>query len=116
MRIAYNFYVYILACKDESYYIGVTNDLERRVKEHNDGINKECYTFLRRPVTLKYYAHYEDINQAIAWEKKIKGWSRKKKEALFIQDWDEIKKLARNSILRQAQDDKPSSAKTNEQK
>ncbi len=96
MRIAYNFYVYILETKDKSYYTGITNDLERRIQEHNDGKNKDCYTFLRRPVILKYYSHYTDINQAIALEKQIKGWSRKKKEALFIQNWEEIKKLAKS--------------------
>lgn len=45
---------------------------------------------------LKYYAHFFDVNQAIVWEKKIKGWSRKKKEALFVEDWDQIKELAKS--------------------
>jgi hypothetical protein len=57
---------------------------------------------------LKYSEHYHDINNAIAREKQLKGWARKKKEALFQEDWEEIKKFAksRHSILRQAQDDK----------
>ncbi len=96
MRVAYNFYVYILECNDGSYYTGVTNDLDRRIQEHIDGINKACYTFLRRPVKLKFYAHYTDIKQAISFEKQIKGWSRKKKEALFLQNWDLIKKLSKS--------------------
>ena len=96
MKIAHNYYVYIVECSDKSYYTGVTNNLERRLWEHETGYNLSCYTFKRRPVVLKYVEWHLDIIQAIAWEKQIKGWSRKKKEALFIQDWEEIKKLARS--------------------
>ncbi len=39
------YYVYILKCSDNSYYTGFTNNIERRLNEHNSGINKECYTF-----------------------------------------------------------------------
>jgi putative endonuclease len=49
-------------------------------------------------VDLKYSEHFHDINNAIAWEKQLKGWSRKKKEALFKSDWEEIKKLAKSTI------------------
>jgi putative endonuclease len=96
MKIAHNYYVYIVECSDKSYYTGITNDLERRIEEHNLGNNTSSYTFKRRPVVLKYYAHFFDVNQAIVWEKKIKGWSRKKKEALFVEDWDQIKELAKS--------------------
>ena len=96
MKIAHNYYVYILECNDKSYYTGITNDLERRIIEHNTGFVKGCYTYTRRPVILKYYSHFFDVNQAIALEKQIKGWSRKKKEALFIEDWDKIKELAKS--------------------
>lgn len=65
--------------------------------EHQTGFNKECYTFNRRPVELKYSEHFKDINEAIAWEKQLKGWSRKKKQALFREDWEEIKQLAKSS-------------------
>jgi len=96
MKIAHNYYVYIVKCSDDSYYTGITNDLERRLFEHNSGYVKNCYTFERRPVELKYYCHFFDVNQAITWEKQLKGWSRKKKEALFKEDWGEIKKLAKS--------------------
>jgi len=43
-----------------------------------------------------YCQRFQDIKQAIAWEKQIKGWSGKKKEALFVEDWDEIKRLAKS--------------------
>ena len=105
MKNGHNYYVYIVHCNDGSYYTGVTNDLERRLWEHETGYNEKCYTFTRRPVELKYSEHFHDINNAIAWEKQLKGWSRKKKEALFKRDWEEIKKLAK-SRLRQAQPDK----------
>ena len=44
---------------------------------------------------LMYEERFNDIKNAIAWEKQLKGWSRKKKEALFRNDWEEIKKLSR---------------------
>ena len=90
MKIAHNYYVYIVECSDKSYYTGITNDLERRIEEHNLGNNTSSYTFKRRPVVLKYYAHFFDVNQAIVWEKKIKGWSRKKKEALVNNNTKEL--------------------------
>ena len=64
--------------------------------EHESGFNPGCYTFKRRPLILRYSIRHNDIIQAIAWEKQIKGWSRKKKEALFNEDWEAIKKLAKN--------------------
>ena len=96
MKLGHHYYVYILECSDKSYYTGVTNDLETRMWEHETGFNPRCYTFKRRPLILRYSIHHTDIMQAIAWEKQIKGWSRKKKEALFNEDWEEIKKLAKN--------------------
>ena len=96
MKHGHHYYVYILECSDKSYYTGVTNNLERRLWEHESGFNPGCYTCKRRPVVLKYAIHHTDIKQAIAWEKQLKGWSRKKKEALFKDDWEEIKKLAKN--------------------
>lgn len=96
MKTGHNYYVYIVRCADGYYYTGVTNDLERRLWEHNTGYNPGCYTYKRRPVELMYYEHYHNINNAIAREKQLKGWSRKKKEALFSNNWDEIKKLAKS--------------------
>lgn len=105
MKSGHNYYVYIIQCSDNSYYTGVTNDLERRLWEHETGYNEKCYTYSRRPLILKYYEHYHDINNAIAREKQLKGWSRKKKEALFREDWDELKRLSKPR-LQQAQPDK----------
>jgi putative endonuclease len=92
-----SYYVYIVECSDNSYYTGVTNNIERRLWEHNNDGHTSSYTFKRRPVILKYCESFQDIKQAIAWEKQLKGWSRKKKQALFNDNWDEIKRLARSS-------------------
>ena len=74
-------YVYILKCTDKTYYTGITNNPEKRIVEHNSGINKTSYTYLRRPVEMIYRERFTDYNLAIRWEKRIKNWNRKKKEA-----------------------------------
>src|SRR5215217_7854793 len=94
MKQAHNYYVYIVVCSDGAYYTGVTNDLERRIQQHNDGENMSCFTYARRPVVLRYTEHFQNIKAAIAYEKQLKGWSRKKKEALFINDIEALKRLA----------------------
>jgi putative endonuclease len=99
MKLGHNYYVYIVECRDGSYYIGITNDLERRMWEHNTGHDPSCYTFDRRPVELKYFEHYTDINQAISREKQLKGWSRKKKQALFKENWNELRRLSKSSTI-----------------
>ena len=91
--------MYIVECSDKSYYVGVTNDYERRIWEHNNDDNRLSYTFNKRLVVLKYCERFQDIIQAIAWEKQLKGWGRKKKEALFIEDWEEIKRLAKSKTV-----------------
>ncbi len=88
-------YVYILLCSDNSYYTGVTNNLERRILEHNTGINPKCYTYSRRPLQLVFYEYYSDFNLAIYIEKKIKKWSRAKKQALISGDWEKLKNLSK---------------------
>ena len=92
----HQYFVYILECSDKSYYTGVTNNIDLRLAQHNEGLDPNCYTFNRRPLLLKYAEVFTDINQAIAREKQLKGWSRKKKEALFREDWDALKALAKS--------------------
>ncbi|HET7815430.1 MAG TPA: GIY-YIG nuclease family protein, partial [Candidatus Baltobacteraceae bacterium] len=89
------FVVYMVECRDGSYYTGVTNDADRRVAEHNAGIDPHSYTFTRRPVRLVYSTVYYDPSEAIRFEKQLKGWSRKKKQALIRGDWKEIVSLSR---------------------
>ncbi len=88
------YYVYILRCKDNSLYVGITNDVDRRVDEHNDGKLPNAYTYKRRPVHLEYVQDFTEPNQAIAFEKKLKKWSKAKKEALIKGDFDMIETLA----------------------
>jgi len=92
----HHYYVYILRCADGSYYTGVTNNIERRFKEHETGRNETCYTFKRRPLSLVYTRHFQYILDAIAFEKQVKGWSRKKKEALINGDFEKLSLLSRN--------------------
>jgi len=76
-------YLYILRCSDNSLYCGQTNDLKRRVKEHNSDNSKSKYTRSRRPVKLVYFEKYKTVNEALKREFKIKKMSRFKKESLF---------------------------------
>ncbi|MFD0792635.1 GIY-YIG nuclease family protein [Mucilaginibacter litoreus] len=91
------YHVYILLCRDGSYYTGVTNNIERRMIEHESGENIHCYTFKRRPLKLVFATDFGDINQAIAFEKQIKGWRRAKKEALIAGRWDLLPELAKTA-------------------
>ena len=75
-----------MQCSDGSFYNGVTNDISRRIVEHQQGFRQNCYTYSRRPVTLKHYLIFEYINDAIYVEKKLKKWSRAKKVAYFQKD------------------------------
>jgi putative endonuclease len=90
-----NAHVYMLRCADGHYYVGTTRgSLERRVAEHNDG-TFGGYTSSRRPVELVYQEVFANITDAIAMERRLKGWSRAKKEALLQGDFRALKRLAR---------------------
>lgn len=88
-------FVYIAECSDGSYYTGVTNDVERRIAEHNSGEDNDSYTSFRRPVVLKFVQEFDEPYQAISAEKQIKGWSRAKKEALIEGKFDELVLLSK---------------------
>ena len=81
---------------DDSYYTGHTDDLEKRMAEHQAGAIRG-YTATRLPVTLVYTEQFSSREEAFACERQIKGWSRKKKEALMRRDWAEISRLARRA-------------------
>src|SRR6185437_11067809 len=89
-------FVYMLQCADRSYYVGSATgtDLWRRIAEHETGAYRG-YKYARRPVQLVWSEHFDRITDAIAVERKIKGWSRAKKEALIRGDWVAIKLRAR---------------------
>jgi len=88
------YYVYMLKCSDGLIYTGVTNNISRRLNEHQKGLNKNCFTYRRRPVELIFSQEFNDINQAIYFEKKIKNWSKKKKLALSNGNFDMLQILA----------------------
>lgn len=92
------YYAYILKCADNSYYTGVTNDIEERFRQHQSGYDERSYTYSRRPVELVFQYEFNDIHQAIAFEKQVKGWNRKKKEAIINGEWDKLPELSMNSI------------------
>ena len=90
------YYIYILLCSDNSYYIGVTNNIEERVLQHQNGVHGNSYTFNKRPISLIYTEEFIDIKQAIEREKQLKKWSRAKKEALVNNDIDKLKVLSKS--------------------
>ena len=88
--------IYILECVDGSYYTGITRrSVEEGVSEHAQGLIPDCYTFTRRPVKLIFDEHYKRITDAIAAERRIKGWSRAKKEAYMRGDFGMLGALAK---------------------
>ena len=90
------FWVYILRCADNSYYTGHTDNLEKRIGEHETGAIPSCYTFKRRPLKLVFSQDCATREEALAAEQQIKGWSRKKKEAMMRGDWAEVSRLAKS--------------------
>ena len=82
-----NFFVYILKCNDGSYYVGHTDDIEKRISEHKNRTYQN-YTALRLPIELVFSQIFETRDEAFIVERKIKDWSRKKKEALIRGNYD----------------------------
>jgi putative endonuclease len=82
-------FVYILKCADESYYTGSTIHLDRRLGEHHSG-NGANHTARRLPVELVYCEEFDRIDAAYYREKQIQKWSRAKKEALIISDFNAL--------------------------
>jgi putative endonuclease len=86
----------MLRCADGSFYVGSAtgNDLSRRIAEHQSGAYPS-YTWSRRPVELVWSEHFDRITDAIAVERKLKGWSRAKKVALVNSDFGLLQTLAK---------------------
>jgi putative endonuclease len=85
--------VYILRCSDGSYYTGCTSNLSQRLEEHSSAIYRG-YTSCRLPVYLVFSQEFFSMDEAIAAERQIKGWSRKKKEALINGRYDLLRELS----------------------
>lgn len=88
------YYIYILLCADSLTYTGITDDINRRFSEHQNGLNKTAFTYKRRPVQLIFQQEFNDVLQAISFEKKIKKWSAQKKLALVNGNSDLLQILA----------------------
>lgn len=88
-----SYYVYILKCADGTYYTGITNNIARRLSEHQTGANLKAYTFSRRPVYLVWGEEVATYGEALKHERQIKKWSQAKKEALIREDFDTIHQI-----------------------
>jgi len=75
--------VYILECADKTLYVGCTNNLKKRLQEHNESKKGAHYTKIRRPVILKHSEKFRTLAKARAREAEIKQWTRKKKLAFL---------------------------------
>ena len=95
-----SFWVYILKCGDGSYYTGHTDNLEQRIDQHNQRYFPACYTATRLPLNLVFQQAFETRVEALTSEQQIKGWSRKKKEAMIKGDWNQVSALAQNTLKR----------------
>ena len=89
-----SYYIYILKCSDGLLYTGFTNNLSRRFDEHILGRSKSCFTYKRRPLELIFHQEFNDVKQAIYFEKKIKRWSAATKLALAKRDSKMLQILA----------------------
>jgi putative endonuclease len=92
------YYVYILKCSDKTYYTGITSNLRKRFEQHQDGKHVDSYTYKRRPLSLEFYAEFTMVSMAIATEKQIKKWSKKKKEALISGEFEKLPNLAKKDF------------------
>ncbi|WP_299051104.1 GIY-YIG nuclease family protein [uncultured Nocardioides sp.] len=93
-------HTYVLRCSDGTYYVGSTIDLVRRLWEHNHSDDQgAAYTRRRRPVVLVWSGEYDSIEEAFAFEKRVQGWSRAKREALIRGDFAGLPALSRRKAV-----------------
>jgi putative endonuclease len=85
-------FVYILRCRDGSYYVGKTNNLRLRLDEHEAGVAAN-FTAIRRPVEMVYAEELPTDGLAEEREAQVKRWSRAKKEALIARDLKRLKSV-----------------------
>lgn len=78
-------FVYILECADKTLYVGCTNNLARRLEQHNTSKQGAHYTKIRRPVVLKYSEQFATLSEARKREAEIKSWGREQKLELIGQ-------------------------------
>ncbi len=91
------FYVYIIKCCDSSYYTGHTDNIEKRIYEHKYK-KYDSYTSSRLPIEVVYVQTFASRDAAFVAERRIKGWTRKKKEALIAKKWNNLRKYAKKKF------------------
>ncbi|MEO1169562.1 MAG: GIY-YIG nuclease family protein [Pseudomonadota bacterium] len=91
------FSTYMLRCADGKFYVGHTDDLERRIAEHQSG-DFAGFTYKRRPVVLVWSESFQTRLDALETERQIKGWRREKKQALVDGDWQLMSELSRTAV------------------
>jgi len=89
------YYVYAIRCFDGTFYVGVTNDVDRRFWEHQHEVHPNAYTHGRGPLILEHISEFDQILDAIAFEKKFKGWSHRKKRAFIEADYEAMRRYGR---------------------
>jgi putative endonuclease len=87
-------WVYILKCADGSYYTGLTTNFEQRMQQHYE--SRTSYVAARKPFECVYAAEFQSIRDAIDWERRLKRWSRAKKEAVIAGRFDSLPGLSRS--------------------
>jgi putative endonuclease len=95
-----DFYVYILLCNDGSFYAGHTDNIEARLSQHEQRLYPRCYTATRLPVKVVFVQATSSRAEALEAEMEIKGWTRKKKQALIDGDFEAIKALTMSGMRR----------------
>ena len=95
------FFAYVLRCSGGSFYAGHTDDLEHRMAEHACG-EGDSYVARRRPFDLVWVCDFATRLEALECERQIKGWSRAKKEARIVADWERLHQLARRGATAKA--------------
>ncbi|MGH8162297.1 MAG: GIY-YIG nuclease family protein [Gammaproteobacteria bacterium] len=88
------FSLYILECSDGTLYIGHTDDLDRRLSQHDLG-KFSAYTASRKPLKLLHVEEFASREEALGMERRLKGWSRVKKLAYINGDWPTVGRLAK---------------------
>jgi putative endonuclease len=90
----------MLRCRDGRYYVGSTRaSLDQRIAQHNAG-EFDGYTARRLPVKLVWHEAFDMVSDAIAVERRLKGWSKAKKEALIRDDLDALRNLSKRGTRR----------------
>lgn len=92
MRVMFS--LYILECVDGALYVGHTDNLDERMRQHEAG-KSDAYTAKRHPLKLIHVEEFETRYEALMMERKLKGWSRAKKLAYIAGDWSAVHRLSK---------------------